>query len=104
MDEEILADQRTLRILALTQTPRSAHDIADTAGFGVADVYRRLRRLSANGFVIVSRMRSQATGRQVKFYISTVSRVWISFMSGAPKMQTTSRTEIAIELAQETRI
>ena len=103
MNEEILADRRTLQILGLVQTPHSAHEIAAVLGFGQADVYRRLRKLNANGFLLANRVRSQATGRQVRMWVTTVSKVWITFWSGAPRMQVVQRTEIAIELAQETR-
>jgi len=102
-DDLLLADPRALRILALTQVPRCAREIAYAAGIPVVDVYRRINALRDRGYLSVAFVRHGHRGNSVRMWISTVSRVWISFMSGVPRMQVHARSEMIIELASERR-
>ena len=102
-DDLLLADPRALKILAVTQTPRCASEIASDIGISVVDVYRRINALKDRGYLSVAFVRHGHRGASVRMWICTISRVWISFMSGVPRMQVGARSEMVIELASERR-
>ena len=102
-DDLLLANPRALRILAVAQVPHSSKEIAEAIGISVVDTHRKVRTLSERGYMSVAYRRHGHAGSTVKMWISTVSRVWISFMSGVPRMQVGARSEMVIELASERR-
>ena len=102
-DERILADWRALMILGAAQVPHSSKEIAEAIGISIVDTHRKVRTLSERGYLSVAYRRHGRAGSTVKMWISTVSRVWISFMSGVPRMQVGSRSEMVVQLASERR-
>ena len=94
----VLTDRRALAVLGLTQSPRSAGDIARAGQIPIAGCYRIINRLLAAGLLRVAATRHGRRGGGRRVYVSVVGRVIVSFMGGVPRTEVVPR--IIVDVAE----